>query len=71
MKAKYYKEDDLLVLRLSSKQYEVAEKLGSFIVHYDIKKNPVLIEVLNASRFLKETSRALPKAIRQSLFSPA
>lgn len=71
MKAKYYKEDDLLVLKLSSKPYEVAEKLGSFIVHYDIKKNPVLIEVLNASKFFRETSKALPRAVRQTLFSPA
>lgn len=71
MKAKYYKEDDLLVLRLSSKPFKVAEKLGSFIVHYDIKKNPVLVEILNASKFLKISSRALPKAMSRTIFAAA
>lgn len=71
MKAKYYQEDDLLVLRLSQKPFKVAEKLGSFIVHYDVKKNPVLVEILNASKFLKISSEALPKSVAQSIFSTA
>lgn len=71
MKAKYYKEDDLLVLRLSSKPFKVAEKLGSFIVHYDVKKNPVLVEILNASKFLKISSQALPRSLAQTIFSTA
>ena len=71
MKAKYYKEDDLLVLRLSSRPFKVAEKLGSFIVHYDVKKNPVLVEILNASSFLKISSRALPKEMTKQIFSAA
>ena len=69
MSAKYYKEDDLLVVKLSNKPFEVAEKVGSFIVHYDKKREPVTVEILNASKFLKETSRALPKSIRQSIFA--
>lgn len=71
MKAKYYKEDDLLVLKLSSKPFKVAEKLGSFIVHYDVKKNPILVEILNASRFLKISSQALPKEMARTIFSAA
>lgn len=71
MKAKYYKEDDLLVLRLSKKPFKAAEKLGSFIVHYDVKKNPVLVEILNASKFLKTSSRALPIEMARTIFSAA
>ena len=71
MKAKYYKEDDLLILKLSSKPFKVAEKIGSFIVHYDTAKNPVLVEILNASKWLKATSRALPKSVAQTIFSTA
>lgn len=70
MKAKYYKEDDLLVLRLSDKPFEVAEKVGSFIIHYDTKKEAVLVEILNASRLLKATSKALPRSVREDIFSP-
>lgn len=69
MSAKYYKEDDLLVVKLSNKPFEVAEKIGSFIVHYDNKREPVTVEILNASKFLKETSRALPKSMRQNILS--
>lgn len=71
MKAKYYKEDDLLVLRLSQKPFKAAEKIGSFIVHYDLEKNPVLVEILNASRFLKASSKALPKSLAKTIFSAA
>jgi len=69
MSAKYYKEDDLLVVKLSNKPFEVAEKVGSFIVHYDKKREPVTVEILNASKFLKETSRALPKSMRQNILA--
>ena len=69
MNVKYYKEDDLLVLKLSKKPFKVAEKVGSFIVHYDIEKQPVLVEILNASKWLKATSKALPKSMIKSIFS--
>jgi len=69
MKAKYYKEDDLLVIRLSKKAFKAAEKIGSFIVHYDAERKPVLLEILNASRLLKETSKALPKSVVHDIFS--
>lgn len=68
MSAKYHKEDDLLVIKLSDRPFKAAEKIGSFIVHYDEKRKPVLIEILNASKLLKETSRALPKAMREAIF---
>ena len=71
MSAKYYKEDDLLVIKLSKKPYKVAEKIGSFIVHYSKDKEPVLLEILNASRLLKETSKALPKSVIRDIFSTA
>ena len=60
MKAKYYSEDDLLVLKLSDKPYDYADKIGTFIIHYTKSKEPVLLEILNASKFLKETAEALP-----------
>ena len=69
MSTKYYKEDDLLVLKLSNKPFVAAEKMGSFIVHYDKKRIPVMVEILNASKFLKETSKALPESIKQNLLS--
>lgn len=71
MSAKYYQEDDLLVIKLSKKPFKAAEKIGSFIVHYDAKRQPVLLEILNASKMLKETSKALPKSVIKDIFSTA
>lgn len=71
MSAKYYQEDDLLVITLSKKPFKVAEKVGSFIVHYSKDKQPVLLEILNASKLLKETSKALPKAMIRDIFAPS
>jgi hypothetical protein len=60
MKAKYYPEDDLMVLRISDKPYDFAEKIGIFIIHYTKEKEPVMLEILKASQFLKETTESLP-----------
>ena len=70
MSAKYYQDDDLLVIKLSNKPFKAAEKIGSFIVHYDEKREPVSVEILNASKLLRETSKALPNKVRQTIFSP-
>jgi len=67
MNVKYYKEDDLLVIRLSNKQFKAAQKVGSFIIHYDAKNDPVLLEILNASRLLRETNKALPVDVREKI----
>lgn len=69
MNAKYYEEDDLLVLKLSNKPFKAAEKIGQFIVHYDEKKEPVSVEILNASKLLRESSKALPKSMRHAMLA--
>ena len=60
MEAKYYPEDDFLVLKFSDVSYDYAEKIGTFIIHYTKEKEPVMLEILKASQFLKETTQALP-----------
>ncbi len=60
MKARYYPEDDLMVLKLLEKPYDYAEKIGTFIIHYTKNKEPVMLEILNASQFIRETTEALP-----------
>lgn len=60
MSLKYYRDDDILVIRLSRTPYDYAEKQGDFIVHFSKDNKPVRIEILNAKRFLKETSSIVP-----------
>lgn len=60
MNARYYPEDDLLVLRMSEQPYAHAEKIGTWIVHYTKTGEPVMLEILHAARFLREATEALP-----------
>jgi len=65
MSVKYYNEDDILVIRLSKTPYDYAEKEGDFIVHFSKDNKPVLIEIINASKFIKETAVSLPSNLRR------
>lgn len=67
MKVKYYKDADLLSLRVSKKPYFDATRNGDLVVHYTKNGQPVLVEILNASKFLKETDKSLPKKLQRSL----
>lgn len=69
MKVKYYHEDDILVIELSKKLYDHAEMEGNFVVHFTKDEQPVRIEILDASRFLKEESKALPQEIKKAIFA--
>lgn len=70
MKIKYYKEDDILVFKLSDKPYDHAEMQGNFIVHFTKNEQPVRIEILNAHSFLEEQAKALPRDVKNKYFAP-
>lgn len=67
MKAKYYEDADLISWKISKKPFEYASRSGDFVVHYSKDDEPVLIEILNASRFLKEANSMLPKKIQKQV----
>ena len=67
MKVKYYTDDNILVITLSNKPYEFAQQQGDFVVHYTKDYKPVRIEILDAKKFLKETSSSLPASVRQTI----
>ncbi len=69
MKVKYYEDADLLSLRISKKKYYDATKSGDVIVHYTEEGEPVLIEILNAAKFLQKTDKSLPKNIQKKVWS--
>jgi uncharacterized protein YuzE len=69
MKAKYYEDADLLSFRVSKKPYKFARQEGDLIVHYSEDKEPVLIEIVNATKFLKETNKSLPKKVLKQVTS--
>ena len=67
MKAKYYEDADLISWKVSRKPFEYATRSGDFVVHYSKNDEPVLIEILNASKFLKEANSILPKKIQKQV----
>lgn len=67
MSVKYYTDGDILVVKLSSTPYDFAEKTGDFIVHFSKDNKPVRLEILNASKFIKETNKNLPTLLREQV----
>lgn len=67
MKIKYYEDADLLSLRVSNKPYYDATRSGDLVVHYTKDGKPVLVEILNASKFLQEADKSLPKKLQKTM----
>lgn len=68
-KFSYESEDDVLNIWLSRKRIDYAEQSGDIIVHFTVNHEPVYIEILDASRFLREQSKALPKEVKEAVFA--
>ena len=68
-KLRYDKEDDVLMIWFSRGPVDYAEQEENLIVHFSKEHKPVLMEILDASTFLKETARTLPPNIRQQIFT--
>ena len=71
MKVKYYKKDDILTVRLSGEPVDYAEESNWIIINFSKNNKPVSIEILDASRFMIEQSKALLEKIKQSIFASA
>ncbi len=65
MKMRYDQEDDVLMIWLSDQRVEYAEQEKNMIVHFSKADQPVLVEILNASAFLKTS----PNPLRHVPFS--
>lgn len=68
MKRKIYyePEDDVLNIWVSSKHFDYAEDNDGVIVHYTKNREPVYIEVLDASRFLGKGYKSFYKRSSES-----
>ena len=68
-KVVYEKEDDVLNIWLSKKPIDHAEEIEGVITHFTKDNKPVYIEILEASRFLKETTKSLPKELQKQIWA--
>lgn len=69
MKIKYYKKDDILVLRFSEGAVDDSYEVDSGILEVDKNKLPVAFEILHASKFFNIASKELPDEVKQKFFS--
>ena len=68
MKFKYNKEDDVLMIELSKAPIDYAEQSGDLIVHFSPKREAVLLEILDATNWLKNMGKSIPAKIKQELW---
>ena len=66
-KFRYDKEDNALMIWFSKEPIDYAEQEKDLIVHFSKENKPVLMEILNATKFLKDTAKILPSNIRQQI----
>jgi uncharacterized protein YuzE len=62
MKIRYDGEEDIVTLDVSAENIDHAEQIGSIIVHFSKQGKPVLLEILDASEFIAETTKAMAKS---------
>lgn len=70
MLVKYSPDVDILLYEVSNKPIDYAEEMGDVIVHFAKDGQPVLLEILNASQFLRSAIPAVPPAILKEFLPP-
>lgn len=63
----YEPEDDVLNIWLSEEHYDYAESSGNMIVHFTKNNDPVYIEILEATKFIKDINSSLPKKVQKEV----
>jgi len=63
MKISYNRKDDILIYEVGDGKIDYAEEMGPIIVHFDKQGKPLLLEILDASEFITQTTKFSMKAI--------
>ena len=67
-----YSEDvDILMIQLSNKKIDDSYDTDDMIVQVDKDGEPVVIEIFNGSRYIKELGKSLPKRIKSEFLDQA
>ncbi len=69
LKYRYDKEDDVLMVFLGKGKIDDTQQSGNIISHLSEKGEILLLEILKASKFLRETSKILPAEMKQHIFA--
>lgn len=69
LKYRYDKEDDVLMVFLGKGKIDDTQQSGNIISHLSASGEILLLEILDASKFLHETSKIIPSEIKQHIFA--
>ena len=66
-KINYEPEADVLTYEITNQPIDYAQEIGNIVVHFTKNNIPVLIEILEATKFLKKAERLAGKSSNLSL----
>lgn len=69
MRVRYDKKEDILMIELVKKKIDDAYETENMIVHVTSDREPVLLEIFEATKFLENINRTLPSKIKERIFS--
>ena len=70
MELKYYKQDDLLIIKFSDKPVDDSFDADNAILEVDKNNEPVSMEILHASKFFDSINKTLPEEVKREFFVP-
>lgn len=69
MRVHYDKDEDILMIELDRKKIDDTVETEHGLVSVTEKREPVLIEIFEASKFFAAESRVLPREVKQKFFA--
>lgn len=66
-KIDYEPEADVLTYEITNQPIDYAKEIGNIVVHFTKNNIPVLVEILEATKFLKKVERLTSKKANLSL----
>jgi len=66
-KISYSEDVDILMIQLSDKKIDDSYETENSVVSVDKDGEPVLLEIFNGKKYLKELGKSLPKDIQREL----
>ena len=69
MKLHYDKDEDILMIELARKKVDDAYETDQMIVHVTEDREPVLLEIFKASKFLKDLGKVVPRNLQREVWT--
>jgi len=70
-KLKYDPDSDVLMWETSGRDIDYATQVANVVIHFSKENIPVLIEILEATKFITETKKILSKLKTREVLSEA